>query len=151
MRYRISLTKKDEIRQAGRSLRDAKPWMPAYWVLLVGWVSGATLFMAGIKGGFLTNYLSDLAFPAWFYIYIRGLSERDGCLPNLLILRDWAGQTPERALLSILAVGIASELKTKYWPGGVLAGTFDYWDMAAYALGLLACYYFDRRQIRRGK
>jgi hypothetical protein len=123
-------------------------WKIAYWILLISWVAGAVLFVARIKGGFLTNYLSDLTFPAWFYIHIRGLSTTDRQLPNILIFKDWFGVTPARSLISILLVGIISELKTYYWPKGIITGTFDYLDIAAYAFGLLVCYYFDLRQVR---
>jgi hypothetical protein len=108
-------------------------------------VTGAALFMARVEGGFLTNYLSDLSFPAWFYIHIRGLATT-GNRPRLLIFNDWFGVSPQRALLSILAVGIISEVKTFYWPGGIMAGTFDYLDLLSYAAGLLCCYYFDTRK-----
>jgi hypothetical protein len=127
-----------------------KYWKIAYWILLISWVTGAVLFMARIKGGFLTNYLSDLTFPAWFHIHIRGLSTKDGQLPNILIFKDWFGVTPNRSIISILIVGIISELKTYYWPTGIITGTFDYLDIAAYALGLLVCYYFDLRQVHQG-
>jgi hypothetical protein len=126
-----------------------KYWKIAYWILLISWVTGAILFMARIKGGFLTNYLSDLTFPAWFYIHIRGLSTPGRQLPNILFFKDWFGVTPNRSILSILIVGTISELKTFYWPTGVLTGTFDYLDIAAYTLGLLVCYYFDLRQVRQ--
>lgn len=105
--------------------------------------------MARIKGGFLTNYLSDLTFPAWYYIYLRGLSTTDHKLPRLVVFKDWFGKSPQRALISILFVGIISEIKTFYWPTGIIAGTFDYLDIAAYALGLIVCFYFDLRQIRQ--
>lgn len=120
-----------------------KSWTIAYWILLVSWVTGAALFMARIKGSFFTNYLSDLTFPAWFYIHIRGLATRNNKLPQLLIFKDWFGATPQRASLSILLVGIISEVKTLYWPTGIISGTFDYLDILAYALGLFFCYYFD--------
>lgn len=108
-------------------------------------MTGAALFMARIEGGFLTNYLSDLSFPAWFYIHIRGLATT-GNPTRLLIFNDWFGVSPQRALLSILAVGIISEVKNFYWPGGIMAGTFDYLDLLSYAAGLLCCYYFDTRK-----
>lgn len=120
-------------------------WTIAYWILLISWVTGAALFMARVKGGFFTNYLSDLTFPAWFYIHIRGLAASDNKLPHLLIFKDWFGATPTRALISILLVGSISEVKTLYWPTGVISGTFDYLDILAYALGLLLCYYFDTK------
>lgn len=126
-----------------------KSWTIAYWILLISWMTGAALFMARVKGGFLTNYLSDLTFPAWFYIYIRGISTTDNRLPRLLVFKDWFGFSPKRAFISILIVGIISEVKTFYWPTGVITGTFDYLDIVAYALGLLVCYYFDLSQVRQ--
>ena len=126
-----------------------KPWTIAFWILFMGWVTGAALFMARVKGGFLTNYLSDLTFPAWYYIYIRGLAAPDSKLPRLLIFKDWFGASPQRALLSILAVGIISEAMTYYWPTGIISGTFDYLDILAYAIGLLLCYYFDTTEIKK--
>ena len=125
--------------------RGEKYWRIAYWILLICWVTGAILFMARIKGGFLTNYLSDLTFPAWYYIYIRGLSTTDRQFPKILIFKDWFGVTPNRAIVSIFIIGFISELKTYYWPTGIIAGTFDYLDIVAYAIGLLVCYYFDLR------
>lgn len=128
-----------------------KYWLVAYWVLLASWLTGAALFMARINGGFLTNYLSDITFPAWFYIYIRGLSTADRRLPSVPIFKDWFGSNPERAILSILIIGIVSEMKTRYWPTGILTGTFDYLDIVAYSVGLLTCYYFDKRQVTSNK
>ena len=126
-----------------------KSWILAYWILLICWAAGAVLFMARVNGGFLTNYLSDLTFPAWFYIFIRGLSATDNKRPQLLVFNDWFGATPQRAFLSILIVGIISELKTLYWPNGIISGTFDYFDILAYSSGLLFCYFFDIRKIKR--
>ena len=121
-----------------------KAWRIAFWILLICWIIGAVLFMAKIQGGFLTNYLSDLAFPPWFYIYIRGLSRRDNRIPRALIFGDWFGRSPERAFLSILFVGIITEVKTFYWPEGIISGTFDPLDILAYSIGLLTCYSFDK-------
>lgn len=126
-----------------------KYWTIVFWVLLVCWVTGALLFMARVKGGFLTNYLSDLTFPAWFYIYIRGLTAKEHRRPKLIFFHDWFGAKPLRALVSILAVGILSEVKTYYWPEGIISGTFDGLDVLAYAVGLLFCFCFDARNARR--
>jgi hypothetical protein len=126
-----------------------KYWLIAYWTLLISWIAGAILFMARIHGGFLTNYLSDLTFPAWFYIYLRGLSTVDRQLPRIPVFKDWFGLTPERAASSILMAGIISEIKTFYWPTGFINGTFDYFDIVAYGTGLLICYYFDKKQMRK--
>jgi hypothetical protein len=126
-----------------------KYWRIAYWILLICWVTGAILFMARIKGGFLTNYLSDLTFPAWYYIYIRGLSTAGRQLPTILFFKDWFGVTPNRSITSIFSVGFISELTTFYWPKGIITGTFDYLDIVAYAIGLLVCYCFDLRLVRQ--
>jgi len=123
-----------------------KFWTIAYWILLVCWITGALLFMARVRAGFMTNYLSDLTFPAWFYIYIRGLSNTYNRRPKLLIFKEWFGLSPQRALISIFAVGAISEVKTFYWPTGIISGTFDYFDIIAYAIGLLICFYFDSRK-----
>ena len=127
-----------------KSEKALKNWRIAYWSLFAGWVIGAALNMNHVDGGFLTNYLADLLFPPWFYIYIRGLSNPRG-IPRLLLVGHWFGQTPERAAISIFSIGTIAELKTMYWPGGPFAGTFDAIDIIAYATGLLICYLCDRR------
>jgi hypothetical protein len=119
-------------------------WKIAYWALFCCWILGAGLFMLRYNGGFLTNYLSDIAFPPWFYIYIRGLRTEDREIPNLLIFKKWFGLTPERASISIFLVGLASELKTLIFPYGPISGTFDKYDILSYAIGLLICYFFDK-------
>ncbi|MFN8256786.1 MAG: hypothetical protein U0W24_13910 [Bacteroidales bacterium] len=122
-----------------------KIWTIAFWILFVGWVTGALLFMFRIKGGFLTNYLSDLTFPPWFYIYIRGLSTSGDSTTKVSKVRKWFGSRPEIAMVSILLVGVISEFKTLYWPDGIISGTFDYLDIGAYTFSLIICYFFDKR------
>lgn len=100
--------------------------------------------MARYNGGFLTNYLSDVAFPPWFYIYIRGLRTDGKELPNLVLFKNWFGLTPERAALSIFIVGALSEFKTMIWPTGPITGTYDPYDILAYAIGILICYLVDK-------
>ena len=117
--------------------------MNAYRILLVCWIVGAALYMGHFKGGFLTNYLSDLTFPAWFYIFIRGLNANH-TTPKLLIFGNWFGQSAERAAISIFLVGVVTELKTLYWPGGLITGTWDPFDILAYAVSLAVCYVLDR-------
>jgi hypothetical protein len=132
----------------GDASRHLVRWNIAFWLLLSAWVLGAGLNMAHVHGGFLTNYLADLAFPPWFYIYIRGLWKNSPELPKLVFFGDWFGKTPERASLSIFAVGVIIELKTLYWPGGPLAGTFDPMDIMSYGAGLVLCYLFDKRRLK---
>ena len=124
-------------------------WSIAYWILLIGWILGAGLFMARFRGGFFTNYLADLTFPPWYYIYLRGHSSKTGDIPSLILFGKWFGQSPERAAISIFIVGVVSELKTLYWPNGFISGTFDSLDILAYAIGLLVCYYFDKLPLAR--
>jgi hypothetical protein len=124
-------------------------WKISFWILLAGWIVGAGLNMARVHGGFLTNYLSDVAFPPWFYIYTRGLWQEDKKLPRLAIVGDWFGRTPERAFFSILLVGTFTEVKTYYWPTGIITGTFDPLDILAYCVGLTIFYYLDKRGMTR--
>ncbi|MCE1200173.1 MAG: hypothetical protein LWW85_14490 [Marinilabiliales bacterium] len=115
-------------------------WKVIYWLLFAAWSTGALLFMARVKGGFFTNYLSDITFPPWFYIHIRGLNRDSGQLPKLPLVGNWFGITPERAFLSILIVGTLTEIKTFYLPQGIITGTFDPYDLLSYLGGLLFCY-----------
>jgi hypothetical protein len=124
--------------------RKHRAWNLAYWILLVCWIVGALLNISRFNGGFLTNYLADLAFPPWYYIYLRGLRKESEDLPKLIFFRDWFGITPERAAVSIFLVGTVTEFKTLYWPNGIVTGTFDIYDIGAYAMGLLVCYVVDR-------
>ncbi len=119
-------------------------WKLAYWVLFACWVVGAALTMWRIPAGFLSNYLSDLAFPPWFYILLRQLSSPRSNDARLL---RWFGRSPERAVLSIFAVGVLSELSQINWPNGIFRGTYDPWDIAAYAIGLGICYTLDKWQV----
>lgn len=123
--------------------RSAIGWNAAFWVLLVCWTVGAALTMANVRGGFLTSYLADLTFPPFFYIVLRGkLSER----PMVVRPAQWFGRTPSRAAVSIFLVGASAELSSLFWPRGPFGGTFDPWDIAAYAFGLAICVAAELRQ-----
>jgi len=117
-------------------------WETAYWILLFGWVLGAGLAMGRVDGGFFTNYLTDLTFPAWYYIVLRSLGPAH--LKSLSVLQ-WFARSPERAALSIFIVGVLTETKTFYWPQPPIGGTFDPLDIFAYGIGLSICFYFDKR------
>lgn len=122
--------------------RDANGWKIAYWALFVCWVTGAALFMARVNGGFLTNYLADLTFPPYFYIALRGkLTGR----PMVISVIRGFGKTPLRAALSIFLFGAITEVSSYFWPLGPFGGTFDRWDIAAYAFGLGICYLVEKR------
>ena len=104
---------------------------------------GAGLNMARVHGGFLTNYLSDIAFPPYFYIFMRGLHNHK--IPSSV---QWFSQTPERSLVGIWSVGFVSEVCQYYWPTGIFRGTFDPWDIASYTVGLLLVYVTDKYSAR---
>ena len=91
----------------------------------------------GISGGFFTSYAADLTNPPWIYIRFR----RGAVIPAA----RWFGRSPERAAFGIFAVGVATELSQIYWPRGFFGGTFDPFDIAAYAVGLIVCYVVDAR------
>jgi hypothetical protein len=124
-------------------------WVVAYWTLFACWALGAALSMGRVRAGFLTNYLADITFPPWYYIVVRGLASRDG--RGLRALR-WFGGSPARTALAIFGVGVASELAQGAWAGRVIAGTYDPWDIVAYALGLACTYVCDplRQQSQPG-
>ncbi len=97
--------------------------------------------MLEVKGGFFTNYLADLAVPAWLYIAARGLHSARG--RNTWIHR-MIGRTPERAAIILFVASAGTEISQRYWPRGVFPGRFDSLDLFAYALGLTVCYVVDR-------
>ena len=119
-------------------------WTIAYWTLFICWVSGAGLGMIHFHGGFLTNYLADLTFPPWFYIFIRGKTINKEVIPRLLLVGTWFGRSPERTSISIFVIGVLTEVKTFYLPHGLIAGTYDSLDILSYGIGLIACYLFDK-------
>ena len=124
-------------------------WTIAYWMLCICWVFGAVLGMSHFHGGFLTNYLTDLTFPPWFYIFIRGKTINREVIPLLLLVGTWFGRSPERALISIFLIGVLTKLKTFYWPHGPITGTYDLMDILCYGIGLIVCYSFDKLTNRK--
>lgn len=125
-------------------------WQITSWVLFICWVTGAGLFMAKVQGGFFTNYLSDITFPPWYYIYLRGLLLNELKTHRMTKLRTWFAATPERAFISIFIVGVVAEVKTYYFPGGIISGTFDPVDILCYGLGILPFYILDKISIKTG-
>jgi hypothetical protein len=123
-----------------RNDRLAKTWKTAYWTLFFAWISGAAMNMWHVHGGFLTNYLADLAFPPWYYIVIRGLTTTGKKPPFLL---RWFSVSAGRALISILLSGVVYEMGQRYQ---IIPGTFDLWDIVAYGIGPSVCYVCERRQ-----
>ena len=128
--------------------KSRRGWEIAARVLLVGWITTAALSMWRLRGGFVTNYGNDLLFPPYCYIFFRGLSPWK--LKEKLLLRRF-GRSPGFAAVSIFLVGLGSEMVQGLWPQKFITGTFDPWDIAAYALGLGVCYVIDSSQLRRAR
>ncbi len=118
-------------------------WNMVYWILMFCWIIGALLSMNKISAGFLSNYLSDITFPPWFYIQLRGLNRLDRRPMSGLLFGNWFGLSPWRAGISIFIVGLISELlQLKHF----ISGIFDINDILAYAVGLFICMVADRRE-----
>ena len=118
-------------------------------ILLAIWTIAALITMypsigkaLHLSGGFFSSYAADLTFPAWYYIVLRRRPLRQ------FRLARWFGSSPELAASSIFVVGVISEVSQIYWPNGIFRGTFDPFDIAAYATGLLVSYLAEKREMR---
>lgn len=125
-------------------------WALAFWMLLPCWVIGAILFTYNVKAGMLNSYLADVTFPPWFYIQLRGLHRKDGRQLFGPLFGNWFGQSPLRAGISIFTVGLISELFFLVWPKHLSSGTFDPYDILAYAVGIVICLVVDLWQLKKG-
>jgi hypothetical protein len=121
-------------------------WNISYWILMCLWIVGALLFMNEVNAGFFNSYLSDLTFPPWFYIQLRGLHRKDRRPTAIPIIGSWFGINPLRAGISIFMVGLISELLMLVWPKNLTSGTFDKNDIIAYAFSLVICVTVDLRR-----
>lgn len=118
-------------------------WGLAYRALWAAFLVAAALNLLRVRGGFLTNYLADIALPALMYVAARGLgSPRSRRLPVMALI----GRTPERTALTLLVASSATELSQALWPAGPFAGRFDPLDIVAYGVGVLVPYVADRLQ-----
>jgi hypothetical protein len=115
-------------------------WKITYWTLFAAWITGVAMYMWRVHGGFLTNYLADLAFPPWYYIVMRGILT-GGKKPYLL---RWFGFSSERAAISIFLAGVVYEFGQRY---RIIPGTFDLWDIIAYGIGLCVIYLLEKRAL----
>jgi hypothetical protein len=101
--------------------------------------------MARVNGGFITNYLADLAGPAWMYGALR---------LHVTVLKYLYRPVPSPALAAIFVflVGTIWEILQAFdLSGTVLAitrGRFDPLDIVAYAASLLVCFLIDVRAQR---
>lgn len=116
-------------------------WQVLSAVLLVFWIFCAVLEIGGHPTGFLTNHGADIAVPAWMYIIARSPDHPR----RRTFLRRTLGRTPEFAAVALFVASTATEISQRYWPRGLFAGTYDPWDIVAFASGLAVCYVLDRR------
>lgn len=114
-------------------------WRVAWYALTAAFLLSAALNLLHVRGGFLTSHLADVAVPAWLYVHARGLSPA----PPPRLLHRLLGATPWQAAALLLAAGAATELSQAVWPHGIFAGTFDPFDVVAFAAGLAACMVAD--------
>ncbi|MBK5257003.1 MAG: hypothetical protein JJE39_13305 [Vicinamibacteria bacterium] len=119
-------------------------WTIAYWMLMAAFILTAALNLLHVRAGFLTSYLADLTVPSLLYVLSRDLVP--GKSAYLLRRMRWIGRTPESAAIFFFVASSATEVSQIIWPKGIFAGRFDPWDIAAYAMGLLACYVSDKSQ-----
>lgn len=126
--------------------RVRRVWAVAYWFLTAAFVVTAFISIQGIRAGFLSNYAADLTCPAWLYIGMRGLH---GSKPPNRLGRFF-GATPERAAFVLFGGSTLTELSQIWWPEGFFAGTYDPYDIVAYAVGVGSCYAFEKFSPRCG-
>jgi hypothetical protein len=126
----------------------ARLWQWVYRGLWGCFLLAAALNMLSVRGGFLTNYLADLAVPALLYVLARKPAACGIASPWLLM--RWLGAYPERAALGLFLASAATEASQIFWPHGLFSGRFDPWDVAAYGAGIAACYVLDKREYNAG-
>jgi len=119
-------------------------WKAAYWALTAAFFVTAVISTQRIRAGFLSNYAADLTCPAWLYISLRGLQ---GSRPKALA--RYVAATPEQAALVLFGGSTLTELAQIWWPRGFFAGTFDPYDVLAYAIGVGTCYVAERISMAR--
>ncbi len=115
-------------------------WRVTYWLVLAVWLLCAALDMQHIHAGLLTSYGADLTQPAWLYIATRSLDNP----ARFGFIRRTVGATPVITAASIFLASTATEVSQYFWPHGIFPGTFDPFDILAYAVGTGVCFAFDR-------
>jgi hypothetical protein len=125
----------------GKSMTKQRYWSIAYMLLFAAFIATGLLNMMRVRAGFITNYVADIAVPAYLYIVFRGLHEPAYRTP----LTKYLGRRPEITALVVLGGSIATEICQHYWPKGLFAGRYDPYDIVAYGVGVGICYVFDKR------
>lgn len=119
-----------------------RAWLVTYWALFVAFLATAALNMLGLRAGFLTNHAADVVVPAWLYIVFRGLHSSGGRTTRI---QHALGSSPELAASSLLVASAVTEFSQRVWPRGLFSGRFDWWDLAAFSIGLAVCFALDKR------
>ncbi len=123
-----------------------RAWLVTYRALLVVILGTAALNMLGLRAGFLTNHAADVVVPAWLYIVFRGLYSSSGRTTRI---QRALGSSPELAASSLLVASAITEFSQRVWPRGLFPGRFDWWDLAAFSVGLAVCFVLDKRSQHR--
>jgi hypothetical protein len=124
-----------------------RAWTIAYWSLTIVFLVTAFLSIQRIPAGFLSSYAADVACPAWLYIGLRGLQGPKR--PNAL--GRFFAATPERAAFVLFGGSTLTELSQIWWPRGIFAGTYDPYDIVAYAVGVGTCYLAEKIALSRDR
>lgn len=125
---------------------QALRWRLSSVLLLAAWIVTAVLNMQRVHVAFVTTYLADVVLPAWLYIGVRGL---DGWQRNRTLSLGPVARSPEAAGGLLFVGATATELSQAYWPSKMFRGTFDPFDILAFAAGIGICYLVDKREQRR--
>ncbi len=88
------------------------------------------------RPGFWSSYAFDIAGPAGAYIICRGLHYR-----RLSPRPVWRKFTPEVAAAFVIGFCFLLEAGQYF---GLYHGHFDPYDLVAYVVGVLPCYFVDR-------
>ena len=121
-------------------------WQTVQWMLFAVWIADAIAVMMHSRAGFLTNHAADLTLPPWLYITFR---RQYRGLAGLPLVRDVCASAVMTGSFVLLA-SCATEVSQYFWPHGLFAGTFDWYDLLTYFIGVTAVVAADLRWDIRG-
>ena len=120
-----------------------KYWTIALYVLFIFCLIAAVLNMMHLHVFFLTTHAADLFCPALLYIQARkSWQTGESHFPNNIV-----GRSPEIAAAVFFSGSVLTELSQKFFPHGIIPGTFDPCDIIAYAVGVGTCYILEKKGI----
>lgn len=110
-----------------------------YWIGLIPTAIAVLMQMNEVRGGFITNYLADIAGPIWCYAIIR---LRKVAFKNFL-----PKNTPLISAILVFSIGTIWEILEAFdfsgTPLAITRGRFDPFDILCYAISLAVCYIID--------